>query len=191
MDKLIAHRGSHQKYKENTIEAFKVAISESYLGFECDVRQTKDKLFVINHDLLYKGKIISNTKYKELNLSSLKDVLNLKTDKIIMLDLKDPFLDTTKLLKIINKYTYLNLYIMSFYSNLIKKLDNSNRFYKLGIINNFNDTYDFLCLYHPLVSSKLLNNSKIHNHLLFIYGLKTKDIKDKYPYYIVDENVNK
>ncbi len=191
MDKLIAHRGSHQKYKENTIESFKCAIRESFLGFECDVRQTKDKVFVINHDLLYKGKIISNTKYKELNLSSLKEVLNLKTDKIIILDLKDPFLDTTKLLKLINKYSRLNLYIMSFYSNLIKKLNIDNHFYKLGVINNFNNNYDFLCLYYPMVSSKLLSNSKIHNHLLFIYGIKIKNIKDKYPYYIVDENVNK
>ena len=45
--KLIAHRGSHKFAKENSLFSFFNAINENYYGFECDVRQSKDKKFYI------------------------------------------------------------------------------------------------------------------------------------------------
>ena len=43
MERLIAHRGLKEHAKENTLEAFSLALkSEHYAGFECDIRTTKD-----------------------------------------------------------------------------------------------------------------------------------------------------
>ncbi|KTD76458.1 glycerophosphoryl diester phosphodiesterase [Legionella waltersii] len=50
---LIAHRGAHCNRKgilENTMAAFEQAEKAGCWGIEFDVHQTKDKVFVVNHD---------------------------------------------------------------------------------------------------------------------------------------------
>ena len=65
--KLIAHRGSHKFAKENSLFSFFNAINENYYGFECDVRQSKDKKFYIYHDMLYhEFDIINESEYGKL-----------------------------------------------------------------------------------------------------------------------------
>ena len=51
---FIAHRGKVTNLsKENTLEAFIDAINDpKYLGFELDIRTTKDKRFVFSNNLL-------------------------------------------------------------------------------------------------------------------------------------------
>ena len=57
--KLIAHRGIWKDKKDkNSLKAINRAISSNYIGFECDVRETKDKNYIINHDAIYNGKLI-------------------------------------------------------------------------------------------------------------------------------------
>ena len=46
----IAHRGKHDKYFENTINAFKEAARGDYFGIETDIHLTKDNYWVIHHD---------------------------------------------------------------------------------------------------------------------------------------------
>ena len=46
----IAHRGKHDKYFENTINAFKEAAKGDYFGIETDIHLTKDKFWVVHHD---------------------------------------------------------------------------------------------------------------------------------------------
>lgn len=48
--KIYAHRGGPQKAPENTIAAFKAAISAGADGVECDIRRTADGQFVACHD---------------------------------------------------------------------------------------------------------------------------------------------
>ena len=64
--KLIAHRGSHKFAKENSLFSFFNAINENYYGFECDVRQSKDKKFYIYHDMLYDGKLFKSFNSNEI-----------------------------------------------------------------------------------------------------------------------------
>ena len=54
---FIAHRGKVTNLsKENTLEAFIEAINDpKYLGFELDIRTTKDKRFVCIHDFFWKN----------------------------------------------------------------------------------------------------------------------------------------
>jgi glycerophosphoryl diester phosphodiesterase len=47
---LLAHRGGHGPWRENTLEAFKGGLSMGADGVELDVRVTKDDVLVVNHD---------------------------------------------------------------------------------------------------------------------------------------------
>ena len=46
----IAHRGKHDKYFENTINAFKEAARGDFFGIETDIHLTKDNYWVVHHD---------------------------------------------------------------------------------------------------------------------------------------------
>ena len=46
----IAHRGKHDKYFENTLNAFKSAACGDYFGIETDIHLTKDNYWVVHHD---------------------------------------------------------------------------------------------------------------------------------------------
>lgn len=47
---IYAHRGNSSKYPENTLSAFKSAITSGADGIETDVHLTKDGVLVITHD---------------------------------------------------------------------------------------------------------------------------------------------
>lgn len=47
---IVGHRGSSEKYPENTMLAFRQAIAEGAHGIETDVRKTADNTFVLMHD---------------------------------------------------------------------------------------------------------------------------------------------
>ncbi len=47
---VIAHRGASAAARENTIEAFELAIEMGAQGVELDVRRTADGLLVVHHD---------------------------------------------------------------------------------------------------------------------------------------------
>ena len=46
----IAHRGKHDKYFENTLNAFKEAGKRDFFGIETDIHLTKDNYWVVHHD---------------------------------------------------------------------------------------------------------------------------------------------
>ena len=197
--KLIAHRGVvTKKIKENTLAAFKNAICDkNYVGFELDVRQTKDKKFVIHHDLLHNNKFISDYDYKEIKneMPKLSDVLKLDTDKIILIEIKDYKIDYQFFLKLLNKYSNKNIYIMSFHNNVINKLKELNCSFKLGVLNYLINTevnyqYDFVCYINSFINDKVINYFRRHNIELFSYAIyDKKQIVNQSIYYIVDEDI--
>lgn len=194
MYKLIAHRGDKTIALENTLEAFESAVKRpEYSGFECDVRMTKDRKLVIYHNPLYKGLLVKNTLYKDMiGHPLLKDVLSLHANKIIMIDVKDAFIDIDLLHKALNEYPDKKIYVISFYDNVINKLYQKKRNYQVGILNyvlNTNEDhfkYDFLCILMAISNQKIINDYQKRNKELFIYGTDKKKINDTYPYYIVD-----
>ena len=195
---FIAHRGLHIINKENTMMAFEEAIKSSFFqGFEFDVRMTKDEQFIINHNAflgnnLIKLSSLANLK-KENNILLLEDVLKLKTDKKFLIEIKDLALNFEKLSKLLNKYSNKSFYVMSFHNEVIKKLSTFSRKYRLGILNYVLNTeekypYDFICLLNSLTTNNLINNYKIQNIEVFIYGvIKEKNFKFDNVSYIVDE----
>lgn len=175
--KLIAHRGLHSKNNENTIEAFNKAIkNKNYVGFECDIRQTKDKKYIINHDSYINDLLIKNNNSSEFNKDTIFDILKIKTNKLILIEIKDSDIDTEKINNILNSHTGSNIYVMSFHNNVIKKLYNLKHNYKLGILNYVLNSkkdypYDFVCLLDNFASKNNINNYFKNDIEVFIYGI--------------------
>ena len=195
---LIAHRGLYNnKSEQNTMKAFINAINDpNYAGFECDIRQTKDKKIIINHDAFINDKLIFNANYNELkmyNIARLSDILKLNTNKIILVEVKDKLLDFRKLNNLLNKYSSKNIYVMSFHDKVIRNLDNLNHKYKLGLLNYVLNNkkeyhYNFICLLDKLTSKNQIDEYLRNDKKVFIYGIinDKKLNHGKECYYIVD-----
>ncbi len=99
---LIAHRGNHLQFTENTIEAFQSCLDSGVFGIEFDVRWTKDHEPIVLHDptlsRVFKrndfcpSKVtVKELKSKEPRIPTLKEVLELFSKKIhLMIELKTP-----------------------------------------------------------------------------------------------------
>lgn len=197
--KLIAHRGLRtEKIKENTIEAFKNAItSQDIAGFEFDIRKTLDNAFVVNHNAFIKKDFIrwkkSSVLKEKHNLPDLEEVLNLNTNKIMLVEIKDTRIPYRKLIKILNEHRDKNIYVMSFHNKVIEKLKKKKAPAKLGILNyvlNSEADYDldFICLLNNLATPNLINEYKKRGVEVFLYGIinEEEDLLYEDGTYIVD-----
>ena len=193
---FIAHRGLVKKgIVENTLPAFLGAInSDKYAGFELDIYTSKDNEFIIHHDPLLDGKLIWNYEYKELKkkgVVKLEDVLKLKTNKIILIEIKDINIDINQFTKLLNKYQDKKIYVMSFFNSVIRKFKNPT--FKVGVLNYLlNSTaeypYDFIGILYDVATKHMINSLKELNIEVFLYALSKKDkyiFKDVY--YIVND----
>jgi glycerophosphoryl diester phosphodiesterase len=97
MPKIVAHRGASAQAKENTLEAFKLAIELRVDYIELDVWKTSDGVLVINHDPALSNIKITDTTYKELlnnpgckHIPTLSQVLALASGKTkLYVEIKD------------------------------------------------------------------------------------------------------
>ena len=195
---FIAHRGAATNTKNaNTLAAFLNAINNSnYSGFELDIRVSKDNKIVVCHDPFIDGLLIKETKYSKLkkyDIPLLEDVLKLKTDKIILIEIKDFNMDIKLLQSLLNKYRNKNIYIMSFSKKPIERLRVNKGSYKLGVLNyvlnsdkNYSK-YDFIVLLNFTLTNELIKYFNREGIEIFVYGVGKKiTIFDKDIYYIVD-----
>lgn len=202
--KFIAHRGLRsEKVSENTIASFKNAIkNDHFAGFEFDVRKTKDNQYIVNHNAFIKEDLICTKTVKELkteyNLPTLEEVLKLKTEKMLFIEVKDPVIDYDTFIKIINKYAYKNIYIMSFHNVVIEKLQTKHIKAKLGVLNYIlNSTsdypFDFICLLDTFSTKSLVEKYQKNKVQVVIYGILNtkKDLRFPDTYYIVDYPITK
>lgn len=192
MYKLIKHRGVHNEtIKENTYDAVKLALlDEKYVGVEFDVRETKDNEFILFHNPLLNGKLISEYLYNELPkyIPRLKDILKIDSNKIFLIEIKS-IQSISKFINLLNKYENKKIYVMSFSNNMIDKINKESRKYKIGILNYVLNTdnqiynLDFVAILNSLINEKIMQNLK--NLEIFSYGL-FENFKYKNVYYIVD-----
>ena len=178
MKKYIIHKNIYNKnISNNSYKAlYDGLLSYKYIGIETDVRVTKDNVFILYHDVLYKGKLVKNVFYKDMvNVTKLEDILKINNDKIILLEIKDFDIDVKKFIKLINKYNK-NIMIMSFDANVIKKIKKITNKYKLGVLNyvlNSDSDYnfDFICLLDIIANDYVIESFKKRNIDILIYGV--------------------
>jgi len=84
---VVAHRGTRGEYQENCAEAVSLALRHGIVGFETDVRLTKDGQLVIMHDANVARVSDGKGVVEELTLAELKKFrLNNSSDAIPTLD---------------------------------------------------------------------------------------------------------
>ncbi len=183
--KYIIHRGiTSNRFKENSYTAIKRAlIDRSSLGVEFDIRLTKDDKIVLSHDNIINFNYIENMNYNDIiknkYLTTLDKVLNINTDKILLIDIKvnnnyKKF--GNLLLKELDKYER-NIYLASFNKKVIKYLRKKTK-YKKGIItlNYKKSNNDFVVINYNTISSKKINDIK--NKEIFIWTIHNdKDLE--------------
>ena len=193
---FIAHRGKVSKnIKENSLIAFKNAIEDSfYSGIELDVRESKDHELVVVHDFIYKNHLIKRTNIdvlKSLGLITLKEVLDLDTNKLRLIDIKDD-INIDNFINLISSYNK-NIYVMSYNKKILKELMNKN--IKVGLltiisdnINKYKD-YDFIAILNNTINCDHINYFIKKNKEIFLYGIIDGIKNYKYEnYYIIDDN---
>ncbi len=198
--RFIAHRGLRtETIKENTIASFVNAIENPKIaGFEFDVRKTLDNQFVVHHNAFVKADLIKRKTYKYLkkkyNLPLLSEVLDLNTEKIFLVEIKDRYFPYRKLIKLLRNYQNKNIYVMSFHNKVIEKLYKKNAPVKLGILNYILNSesdyhYQFICLLNNLTTPHLIKEYEKRNIEVFLYGVlnEDKDLWYDNGTYIVDE----
>lgn len=197
--KFIAHRGVVTKnIKENTISSFILAINDdNYVGFELDIRESKDGNLYVYHDYLLNGKQFNKYNSKELKklkIPLLKSVLNLNHSKIVLLEIKDFNMNLKSLKKLLDNHQELNIYVMSFSNKVIKNLFKLNINCKIGILNYvFNNQkqyeYDFIGLLNVLLNKEKIECYKNNNIEVMSYGiLRKQKLNYNNIYYIIDSD---
>ena len=63
---LLGHRGARCYAPENTLAAFDLALKQGLEGFEFDIRLTRNRQLVINHDSKFNGLSVRRSTLKEL-----------------------------------------------------------------------------------------------------------------------------
>lgn len=183
---IISHRGNgNHIYKENSKDAIKKVLKENYVdGVEIDIRFTKDKRMVLNHGATYNNKIIKYTNYDDLYLDSIHDIMkDIKTNKIILIEIKDnDFSNIQYILSFIKNYNYLNIYIQSFYKEILFEIKKRNKKIKIGLVC-FNipkdiSSFDFISLWH--------SNYKTCDKELFVWTVNNHHTIKKF----INLNVN-
>ncbi len=91
---VIAHRGFHRDFPENTLEAFKAALDLGADGVEFDVQETADGGFVIHHDADIGGSSIGSLSLADLagrrvaggyRIPTLQEALNILGKGLVLL----------------------------------------------------------------------------------------------------------
>ena len=133
---LLAHRGIHKVFKENTIKAFaeifKYKSNIYKLGVECDVNMTADNQLIVYHNEYLNNHKIIDLSYKDIvsinkGIPLLYEVLNLfdNTDYYLNIELKkypvNKKLYCDTLYKTLSGYN-INYIISSFDIDIVKYL---------------------------------------------------------------------
>ena len=188
-----SHRGINREIFENTLESFARAINYGIDSIETDVWLSKDNVLVIYHGWgefgqlqnLYdhSGNIIETnwkdlSHYKtladDLNMPTLKDVMELTKDKIFLnLEIKDPRVDLIWpfLVELIEKYKYYDqIALSSFFFDYYNKTKEYNK--------KFNRNIPFGFLYHRNNSQEFIVD-KTGNCLNVYWTDATKSLCDR------------
>lgn len=174
---IIAHRGFHKKYNENTLKAFTSAIGIADF-VEMDIHRTKDNKLIVYHnpDLKINSKkyYIEELTYSEIlkqknNIPLFENVLKELKGKIkLLIEIKSRNIEN-EVIKLIKKYlNYNDFKIISFDYNILGKIKNIDKKISVGLIiglkdleiNIFQSIIRFI--YEYLFTNKILKKYNIN-----------------------------
>jgi len=178
---FIAHRGNNgMGYAQNSVSAFVNCFNTNYIdGVEMDVRLTYDGVVVVSHSDFFDGKVISKTRFSDLNIDSLDYVLSCLSDKkIIIIDIKGDNLDIVdRLYSVLIKYDY-KFHICSFNYDIVFLFKKRYFGYRVGLIIGYFinidrsiDDFDFILVHYSLIK-------RIGSKELFVWTVNDKFIYD-------------
>ena len=190
---LIAHRGIHNKYRENTIASFRRAMIEGY-SIELDVHLTTDNKVIVYHDDNLKrltgiNKEIKKCSYKEImdtiEVPTLEEVLDLVKGRVaIIIELKFD----TKLGKLERKVTsILDNYNGEFAVQSFNPLSilwfriNRKEFIRGYLVNSiFSKNPLMNGVLNKTILNTLLKPNFIAVNLKYLKNKKIQTLRDKY-----------
>lgn len=173
---VVAHRGGKSCGPENTLTAFANSASTGAEMIELDVRTTKDKVLVINHDPKISGKTIKDKKYSELrklkpDLCTLDEALDVidRSGLLLQVELKDTANVDMTVSAVRAHHMEDRVIYISFEKPLLRKVRALDADARLGFIfmdaipaglDSFIDELDICAL---MVHKKLLTQSRLDN----------------------------
>lgn len=183
---LIAHRGYSSKFKDNSLEAFKNALSIGFDMIELDVNVCKSGELIIYHDTIIEDKNIQNCSLEELNkynIITLDTYFSWNNNRIpSYLDIKGNKKVMFLLIKYLKNNTFIDLsklYIGSFDFEQISMLIESKLPVKKGIITSnkpskyeismVNKSIEFISFNWEYYDNDIYYELNIKNILAFLY----------------------
>lgn len=214
---IIAHRGASGHAPENTLLAFKQAISIGCNGIEMDVRLSKDNRAIVIHDSTInrttngKGKVAKMTLEEikknhcaeKQKIPLLEEVLELCQNKIkFFIELKSP--GTPEAVnKIISNYKIVqDVVIISFNFNLLKEIKKLNPQIEIGYLfkNYWLDYFlkpfwnqakkirlSRICPRFDIITPQMTNKAHELGLKVYVWGINDKKLADKMKILEADE----
>ena len=183
--KIIAHRGASIEHPENTIEAIKKAFDHNVHAVEIDVHLTLDGVPVVIHDETLERthndkRKVSECLAKELPIPTLKEVLDLTRECLLIIELKEGPNNE----KLVEKVTELakdhsNIVIASFNQNMLSQVKG---FEIMGLSETAEEIppFEWVALDHNIIDRALMKT--LNGRRVWTYTLddteKAKELKD-------------
>lgn len=208
--KIIAHRGaSFLAKKENTLEAFALAIDIGADYAEFDVRQTRDHNLIVFHDDTFDNRKISDLTYDELcrktnakgfKVPLLVDVLKLCRGKIKLdIELKETGYEGSIISLIKQFFEYEDYMMKSFLDSAVAKIKaidaNINAGLLLGTANadfrrRLHEYFperrlhachaDFVSPHYQLATPMFIRRMHIRHYKVYVWTLNEASLIGKY-----------
>ncbi|MFC1810711.1 glycerophosphodiester phosphodiesterase [Patescibacteria group bacterium] len=200
---IVAHRGGKEFFHENTLDAFKKAITIGAPYFELDIRQTKDKKVVCFHDPEIQNQKVEDLNFKELiDLSGIdvplfEDVLKLTKGKIKLLcEIKEENYEKETIKQIRAHYNIDDVIVVSFKEGILIKIHKQDPKIKTGLIigkRNFDKIFKikhcgakYLMLSFIYIKLKIPFIAKLFGIKVFTWTVNDPELIVKY---IKDKNI--
>lgn len=152
MPLLLGHRGAPRLARENTLEAFRLALEKGMDGVELDVQMTRDGVLVVHHDFTLEGRPLSFWASSDLPpyIPRLEEVLSQLQGAYVNVELKSlPPSDGREraLAELLSRFSLERIWVSSFDPFALLRLRRLDPRIPLGFLLEAEEGFDLVpCL---------------------------------------------